>query len=56
VVEIDVPGLRLDVCLPPTELAARLRAASPPARRPPRGFLRLYADRVGPASRGAVLE
>jgi len=56
VVEIDVPGRRLDVCLPPAELAARLRAASPPARRPPRGFLRLYADRVGPASRGAVLE
>jgi dihydroxy-acid dehydratase len=56
VVEIDIPARRLDVLLAPEEIAARLRQVSPPSRTPPEGFLRLYADRVGPAARGAVLE
>ncbi len=55
-IEIDVPARRLDVHLSPEELSSRLRAAQSPNRAVPRGYLRLYADRVGPASRGAVLE
>ena len=36
-------------------IAARLGEWSPPEKAIPRGFLRLYADCVGPASEGAVL-
>ena len=56
VVEIDVPARRLDVRLSPGEIAARMQTAVPPVKETPPGFLRLYAERVGPASRGAVLE
>ena len=56
VIEIDIPGRVLNVRLSDAELRARLDEwVSPPKQNPP-GFLRLYADRVGPASRGAVLE
>ena len=55
VIEIDVPGRSIDVRLSEAELGARLAAWTPPAKEIPPGFLRLYADRVGPASRGAVL-
>jgi dihydroxy-acid dehydratase len=54
-VEIDVPGRRLEVRLSEAELSERRNAWSPPASEIPPGFLRLYADRVGPASQGAVL-
>ncbi|NLD42975.1 MAG: dihydroxy-acid dehydratase [Chloroflexi bacterium] len=56
IVEIDIPARRLDVRLSPEALAQRLGERQPPGKRPPRGYLRLYAERVGPASRGAVLE
>jgi dihydroxy-acid dehydratase len=55
VVEIDVPGRSIDVRLSDAEIAARLAEWSPPEKAIPRGFLRLYADCVGPASEGAVL-
>jgi len=54
VIEIDIPGRRLDVRLSADELAQRLRDYAP--REVPPGFLRLYSQRVGPANRGAVLE
>ncbi len=56
IVEIDIPARRLDVRLSSEALAQRLQERQPPSKRPPRGYLRLYAERVGPASRGAVLE
>jgi dihydroxy-acid dehydratase len=55
VIEIDVPNRRLDVRLTETELAERREAWSPRVSDIPPGFLRLYAQRVGPASQGAVL-
>jgi len=55
VIEIDVRGRSIDVRLSDVELEARLAAWTPPAKDIPPGFLRLYADCVGPASRGAVL-
>ena len=55
VIEIDIPSRTLDVQLGDDELRARLCQWTPPVREIPRGFLRLYAERVGPASRGAVL-
>jgi dihydroxy-acid dehydratase len=55
VIEIDVPNHRLAVRLTEAELEERRSAWSPPANEVPPGFLRLYAERVGPASQGAVL-
>jgi dihydroxy-acid dehydratase len=55
VIEIDIPNRVLAVRLSDAELKDRLVGWVPPAREIPSGFLRLYADRVGPASLGAVL-
>ncbi|MBN1139352.1 MAG: dihydroxy-acid dehydratase [Anaerolineae bacterium] len=54
-IEIDIANRNLAVRLSEAELAARLEGWSPPHREIPPGFMRLYADRVGPASQGAVL-
>lgn len=54
-VEIDIPNRTLHVRLSDEDLRARLAEWQPPARAVPPGFLRLYADCVGPASHGAVL-
>ena len=55
VVEIDVPNRVLAVHLDESELQARREAWTPPLREIPAGFLRLYAERVGSSSEGAVL-
>jgi dihydroxy-acid dehydratase len=55
VIEIDIPNRVLAVRLSDAELRCRMEGWAPPAREIPPGFLRLYADRVGPASQGAVL-
>ncbi len=54
-IEIDIPARNLNVRLSKAELNARLEEWASPKKDIPPGFLRLYADRVGPASRGAVL-
>jgi dihydroxy-acid dehydratase len=55
VIDIDIPGRRLDLLVGEEVLAERRRRwrrrESPLAQ----GFLGLYAERVGPADRGAVL-
>jgi dihydroxy-acid dehydratase len=55
VIEIDIPNRTLNVHLGDEELGARLDRWVPPSKEVPPGFLRLYADHVGPASRGAVI-
>jgi dihydroxy-acid dehydratase len=55
VVEIDVPNRTLQVHLSEGELAERRDAWHKPEKAIPPGFLRLYAQRVGSASQGAVL-
>ncbi len=55
VIEIDIPNRALNVRLSDDELRARLDEWVPPSKEIPLGFLRLYADHVGPASLGAVL-
>ncbi len=52
-IEIDIPNRALNVHLGDDELRARLDEWSRPVKEIPPGFLRLYADYVGPASRGA---
>ena len=54
-IEIDIPGRRLQVRLDEATLSERLRAWQPPSKPIPPGFMRLYAERVGPASQGAIL-
>jgi dihydroxy-acid dehydratase len=55
VIEIDIPNRRLNVSLSDGELRTRLKDWSPPTKDIPPGFLRLYAECVGPANRGAVV-
>ncbi|MBA8794974.1 dihydroxy-acid dehydratase [Friedmanniella endophytica] len=57
-VVLDVPGRRLDVDLPATELAARSPAAASVAAyaRPTRGWEQLYVEHVQQADRGADLD
>jgi dihydroxy-acid dehydratase len=55
VIEIDIPQRMLNVRLSDDELGARLDEWVPPSKEISLGFLRLYADHVGPASQGAVL-
>jgi dihydroxy-acid dehydratase len=53
-IEIDLPCRGLNVRLSDDTLRGRLESWSPPQIEIPAGFLRLYVERVGPASRGAV--
>lgn len=55
VIEIDVPNRMLEVHLSEAELLERRTAWRLPTKEIPPGFLRLYAERVGTASEGAVL-
>jgi len=55
VIEIDIPNRRLNVSLSDRELRTRLKDWSPPTKDIPPGFLRLYAECVGPANQGAVV-
>ena len=55
VIEIDIANRTLNVRLSEEALDARLAAWTPPIKEIPRGFLRMYAAHVGPASQGAVV-
>jgi dihydroxy-acid dehydratase len=54
-IEINVARRSIEVRLDDATLARRLAVCKCPVKRVPAGFLRLYADQVGPASGGAVL-
>jgi dihydroxy-acid dehydratase len=56
VITIDVDAGRLDIDVPPDELARRLAAWTAPPRRFQSGVFARYAASVGSASDGAVLE
>lgn len=53
-VKIDIPARRIDVLLPPEELAARVPASQPP--RSLKGVLARYARLVAPSHEGARIE
>ncbi|MGQ9498259.1 MAG: dihydroxy-acid dehydratase [Desulfotomaculales bacterium] len=55
IIEIDIPGRRLNVLLDETELKARLADWAPPAPRVTGGYLARYSRMVGSAARGAVI-
>jgi len=54
-IAIDIPARRLDLLVPAEEIAQRLDEWRPPDRQL-HGFLRLYAQQVGGADEGAVLQ
>ncbi|HAG07327.1 MAG TPA: dihydroxy-acid dehydratase, partial [Peptococcaceae bacterium] len=55
VIEIDIPGRRLNVLLDEAELKARLADWAPPPPRVTRGYLARYSRMVGSAASGAVI-
>lgn len=55
VIEIDIPQRRLNLLVPPEELARRREEWKAP-QSPLRGYLRLYANNVGPSHEGCLLE
>ncbi|HYL81908.1 MAG TPA: dihydroxy-acid dehydratase, partial [Candidatus Acidoferrum sp.] len=54
-IEVDIPGLRLNLLVPPVELGRRRAVWTCPRPRVDRGFLSLYARLAEPAERGAGL-
>lgn len=55
-IDIDIPGRRLNVRLDDREIGERLAAHIPPAPKAARGYLARYARSVTSANRGAILE
>ena len=55
IVRIDIGARRIDVELSDEEIAARVAAATPPARELPGRWLRRYRALVTSANTGAVL-
>lgn len=55
VIEIDIPQRRIDLLVDHNELTRRETVWAPPKRQL-RGYLRLYADNVGPSHQGCLLE
>jgi dihydroxy-acid dehydratase len=53
-VELDVPGRRVELLVPPKELARRREGWTPPEPRVREGYLAVYARQVSSASLGAV--
>jgi len=53
-IEIDIPQRRVDLVVPSEELARRREEWKPPQRRL-RGYLKLYAENVGPSHEGCLL-
>jgi dihydroxy-acid dehydratase len=53
-IEIDIPQRRVDLAVPSEELARRREHWRPPERHL-RGYLKLYAENVGPSHEGCLL-
>jgi dihydroxy-acid dehydratase len=53
-IKIDIPGNKIEVELSETEIKDRLSKLPPFKLRVDHGYLKRYAENVGPASRGAV--
>lgn len=54
-IEIDIPQRRIELLVPSDELSRRCEDWKPPERRL-RGYLKLYAENVGPSHEGCLLE
>jgi dihydroxy-acid dehydratase len=56
IIDIDIPGGRLNVLLSDEEIKNRFTGWSPPEPRVTKGYLARYIRMVGPASEGAVVK
>ncbi|HAU32438.1 MAG: Dihydroxy-acid dehydratase [Desulfotomaculum sp. 46_296] len=56
IIDIDIPGGRLNVLLSDEEIKNRITGWSPPEPRITKGYLARYIRLVGPASEGAVVK
>lgn len=54
-IEIDIPGRKLDLAVPDHEIRTRLGHWQPPVPKVQKGYLPRYAALVAPASQGAIL-
>lgn len=55
-IRIDVNNRRLDILVSENEIRQRLKNRKPPASKFRSGFLKLYAERVSPAWKGAIFD
>ena len=55
-IDIDIPGKRLSLTVPETEIASRKASFEAPKRAPLSGYLKRYAAMVSSADQGAVLK
>jgi len=53
-IEVDIPGKKLNLLIPDSELQARLDAWRPPTPRVKKGYLNVYSRLATSASTGAV--
>ncbi|MFC1931093.1 dihydroxy-acid dehydratase [Chloroflexota bacterium] len=56
IIDIDIPGRKLNVDLTAEEIRKRRRNWSPPELKASRGFLKIYAALTEPAERGAAID
>jgi len=56
IIEIDIPGRKVNVSIGEDELASRRANSRPPAKKDIRGYLARYAKNVSSAAKGAILE
>jgi len=56
VISVDIPKRSINVELTEEEIRSRLKAAKPPVKPLPKGYLRRYAKLVGATEMGALLE
>jgi dihydroxy-acid dehydratase len=55
-IQVDIPGRRLDLCITQEEMERRQKAFVPPAKKQLTGYLKRYAMLVSSADKGAVFE
>ena len=55
-IELDVPGRRLELDVPDAELERRRQRWQPPRPRADRGYVGIYLDHVQQADRGVDLD
>ncbi len=53
---IDIPQRKLEHLIPAEEISTRLKKWKQPEIKARRGYMRLYAQKVGPSHKGAVVE
>ena len=56
IIRIDIPNRRIDLKISKEELAKRMKRWKRPPSRVEKGYLKYYAEKVGPSHQGAIFE